>query len=363
MSLVLLGLGTALPPTRIDQAEAVQVAQAVSGREPEKAHMLPLLYRFSGIQTRHLVLPPDVVRDVLDGTRKSGSEFLPTGADDPGPTTAVRMTHYRQLAPPLARDAAAIALEHSGRDVRDVTHLVTVSCTGFHAPGVDRYLIEELGLHREVERTHVGFMGCHGAINGLRVASAFAVADPSAVVLLCAVELCSLHYHYGWHPQKMVANALFADGAAAAVGAGVGDGWRVAASGSCLFPDSADAMSWNIGDNGFTMTLSARVPELVRRNLRPWLERWLARHGLTVEQIASWAIHPGGPRVLASVEEALGLERTATTASREVLAEYGNMSSPTVLFILDRLQRREAPRPCVTIGFGPGLVAEAALFV
>jgi predicted naringenin-chalcone synthase len=177
--------------------------------------------------------------------------------------------------------------------------------------------------------------------------------------------VCSLHFHSGWDPKKLVANALFADGAAALVGGGGGDGrgWRAAASGSCLFPDSARAMTWHVGDRGFTMTLSTKVPDLIARNLRPWLEGWLRDQGLGVADVPSWAVHPGGPRVLTAVEEALGLRPEVTAASREVFAECGNMSSPTVLFILDRLRRRQAPRPCVALGFGPGLVAEAALFL
>src|SRR5262249_24576482 len=157
---------------------------------------------------------------------------------------------------------AGLALAHSGLAARQLTHLVTVSCTGFFAAGVDRVLIHDLGLAPTVQRTHVGYMGCHGAINGLRVARAFA-GEPDARVLLCAVELCSLHYHYGWNPQKMVANALFADGAAAVVGAPAGaapaGAWQVTAAGSCLLPDSADAMRWTVGDHGFGMTLSKRV--------------------------------------------------------------------------------------------------------
>jgi predicted naringenin-chalcone synthase len=215
-----------------------------------------------------------------------------------------------------------------------------------------------------VQRVHVGFMGCHGALNGLRVAQALTGADPTARVLLCAVELCSLHFHYGWDPKKVVANALFADGAAAVVGAAAGpaDAWRVAATGSCLIPDSEYAMTWNIGDHGFEMTLSTRVPSLISAHLRPWLEAWLAQCGIALEHVASWAIHPGGPRILSAVERPLGLTEEATVVSREILAAYGNMSSPTVLFILGRLQTRHAPRPCVALGFGPGLIAEAVLF-
>src|SRR5262249_11430815 len=155
----------------------------------------------------HLALPAALIRDVVAGTRESGSVFLPTGRpDDRGPTTGQRMAQYAELAPPLAIAASARALTDSGVPADAITHLVTVSCTGFFAPGLDRLLVEALGLRPTVERTHVGFMGCHGALNGLRVARALAAAGPAARVLLCAVEVCSLHYYYSWCPGKMVAN-------------------------------------------------------------------------------------------------------------------------------------------------------------
>jgi alpha-pyrone synthase len=206
-------------------------------------------------------------------------------------------------------------------------------------------------------------MGCHGAINGLRVADAIAGSDPLARILLCAVELCTLHYRFQWDPERCVGNALFSDGAGAVVGsasASRGD-WQVTATGSCLLPDSTDAMTWQIGDHGFEMTLSRRVPDLISQHLRPWLSQWLGQRDIRIEDVATWAIHPGGPRILSAVEESLGLDRQATSVSRDVLAEHGNMSSPTVLFILDRLRQAAAPRPCVMLGFGPGLMAEAAL--
>ncbi|MBO0697094.1 MAG: hypothetical protein J2P46_01750, partial [Zavarzinella sp.] len=222
----------------------------------------------------------------------------------------------------------------------------------------------ELGLSPTVERTHVGFMGCHAALNGLRVASAFAGSDPAARVLVCSVELCSVHHHYGWDPPKVVANALFADGAGALVGAATGPAgsWRVSANGSRLIPEAADTMSWSIGDHGFGMTLSKRIPEVIATKLRPWLDEWLATHGLRVGDVRSWAIHPGGPKILDGAAAALGLVPEAVWASREILAEYGNMSSATVLFILKRLLDRGAKPPGVAIGFGPGLNVEVALF-
>jgi predicted naringenin-chalcone synthase len=122
-------------------------------------------------------------------------------------------------------------------------------------------------------------------------------------------------------------------------------------------------MTWRIGDRGFEMYLSPSVPGVIKEHLRPWLEAWLAQQGVSIESVGSWAVHPGGPRILSAVEEALGLPRSATAMSREILATFGNMSSPTVLFIIERLQAAGCPRPCVALGFGPGLTAEAALFV
>jgi predicted naringenin-chalcone synthase len=366
MSLAIASLATALPRARVTQAEAEAVARVVCCHTQEHATWLPGLYSHSGISTRHMAFDEEVLRDILEGTRWSQSVFLPSGTTgDRGPTCGPRMAYYAVQAGPLALRAAGEALARSGLAPEEVTHLVTVSCTGFRAPGVDVELSKGLGLRATVERTHIGFMGCHGALNGLRVARGYTGSDPSARVLLCAVELCSVHYHYGWDPQKVVANALFADGAAALVGVPAAlapDGaWQVVANGACLFPDSEDAMTWTIGDHGFEMTLSKRVPGLIATRLRPWLERWLSDNGLSLDEIGSWAVHPGGPRILSAVEEALGLGAAVTAPAREVLAECGNMSSPTVLFILQRLQRRHAPRPCVALGFGPGLAAEAAL--
>lgn len=363
MSYLIAGIGTANPAGYVTAEEGLRVARVIGGPVSRESGFLPAVYQNSGNTCRRMVHGRDVIADLFDGTSFSGSAFLPNG--DPifrGPTTGQRNRQYAGEAVRLAVTAARPAVAEAGFEPASITHIVTVSCTGFVAPGIDLALIRGLGLAPTVERTHVGFMGCHGALNGLRVADAFATADPAARVLLCAVELCSLHYHYGDDAEKVVANALFADGAAAVAGAGGGGpGWRVAATGSCLIPDSADAMTWAIGDHGFEMTLSKHVPRLIARTVRGWLTDWLGRNGLSVACVGSWAVHPGGPKIVEAVEEALGLPREATAVSRGVFADYGNMSSPTVLFILDRLRRAAARRPCVMLGFGPGLVAEAVL--
>jgi predicted naringenin-chalcone synthase len=366
MSFTIRGLGTVVPPAKISCEEGMRVAQALQHCTAEQSTWLEQVYRHSGIQNRHLVWGEQAARDVLDGTSYSNSACLPKNIpDDPGPTMRQRMLEYETHAGPLACEAARLALATSGFVAADITHLVTVTCTGFYAPGFDYALIEGLKLDRGTQRIQVGFMGCHGALNGMRTARALTGAEPDARVLLCAVELCSLHYYYRWNAQKLIANALFADGAAALVGTSRGEAgdWRLAASGSYLFPDSADAMTWTLGDHGFEMTLSRHVPNLIQKNLRPWMTGWLKQHGLTLEQVGSWAIHPGGPKVLSAAIESLDVKPQQVAASHEVLADFGNMSSTTLLFIVQRLQQRRAPLPCVALGFGPGLTAEAALFV
>jgi len=367
MSLAVLGIGTALPRYRYTQDDIVAVAQTASCRTPDEEEILEKLYRQTHIDTRHLVHAPVLINDIAQGTNESGTGYFSKGTDDRGPDTAERMAMYVRDALPLAKEASGKALENAKIQASSITHLVTVSCTGFSAPGFDVGLIKTLGLPAGVERTHVGFMGCHGALNGLRVSRGFVESQPQARVLLCAVEISSIHYYYCWDPKRMVGNALFADGAAALVGApripGGANHWHARANGSCVFADSEYAMTWSIGNHGFDMTLSAKIPNLIAAHLRPWLEQWLGSLDLTIADIGSWAIHPGGPRVVSSVEEALGLPARTAWASYQVLAECGNMSSPTVLFILDRLRESNSPRPCVALGFGPGLTVEAALLV
>jgi predicted naringenin-chalcone synthase len=363
MSLYIYGLGTASPKGSIGQAAAVDLAKQYGCASDEQERQLKALYRLTRVKKRHSALLESTSADAE--VRQS---FFPamTGPADRGPGTRERMDRYERDAPPLGAEAARGALADAQIDTSAITHIVTVSCTGFAAPNFDIGLISALGLRRTVARTNVGFMGCHGALNGLRVAKAYADSMPDATVLVCAVELCSLHYQYGWSGDWLVANAIFADGAAALVGGsqprGAAPQWQIASNGAAMLEHSAELMSWRIGDHGFEMSLSARVPGVIERELRPWLDGWLADQGLTVADIASWALHPGGPRILEATAAAVGIERAQYEVSQDVLAEYGNMSSPTILFIIDRLRRRDAPRPCLAIGFGPGLAVEAALF-
>jgi predicted naringenin-chalcone synthase len=352
-----MGMGTALPGHTMSMDEAVAMSTDLICRTDRETRLLRTMYRKARVQNRHTCVPHRIAYEWI------GEDAPPSST--PGPTTQQRMALYAEHSRPLATLASTRALEDSGVAAHEITHLITVSCTGFDAPGVDVHLFDQLGLRKTTQRLHIGFMGCHGAINGLRAARGLAAADPTARILICAVELCSLHFKFQWDPELMLGNVLFADGAAALVLASseAGDGaiCQLRDTGSCLLEDSREAITWGVGDWGFDMTLSNRVPDIIGEQLKPWLANWLDSQGQSIETINSWAVHPGGPRILDAVDEALGLDSAILATSRAVLSELGNMSSPTVLFILERLLRQRSPRPCVILGFGPGLVAEVAL--
>lgn len=350
MSARLLGIGSATPRGRIDQAAAAEMVAAIGSVRPSRARAMAQLYEHTGIAQRSMA--------ILDG----GRQVFYNGTI---PDTTDRMRTFHELAPPLAHDACMSALHDAGIDASAITHLVTASCTGLASPGVDIALINSLGLPRSTQRVNIGFMGCHAALNALRTARALALAEPKSCVLVCCVELCSLHMQASQHAGCPVADALFADGAAACV---IGNASEKSApqlhrTASVLLPGSHDAMGWNIGSAGFSMILSSAVPDILARAVRPWVEGVLAEEGLTIADISAWAIHPGGPRVLESIASSLGLPENATDASTAILREHGNMSSATVLFILDRLKRANATMPALALAFGPGLTGEALLLV
>lgn len=348
--------------------------------------LLSMLFRKSGVQRRRTVVPYRIAYQWKQESDVGGR----------GPSTGQRMSLYQQFAPSLAGEAcrSAFGMDALMEEIeskqtvlskrvlqpRDVTHLVTVSCTGFSAPGLDWFLQESLGLPTTVQRVQVGFMGCQGLINGFRVARGLVAADPDAVVLICAVELCSLHYRLDWQDEAMIGNALFADGAAAALLAGpehmalpagpqhidstCDRALSVIDSASIRIPLSGDQMSWRIGDYGFDMELTGQVPVSIQGHLREWLAGWLGRHHVSFDDIVGWYVHPGGPRILDATEASLGLCPSKLAASRRVLASRGNMSSPTVAFVLQEeiaAKERVPQGPQLMLAFGPGLVAEATL--
>ncbi|MEO1009216.1 MAG: type III polyketide synthase [Planctomycetota bacterium] len=346
MSATIVGIGLATPGQTIAQDRVAELIARASGANGTRARAISTLYRNSGVRSRGIASAAFHEGDLAIAQAEG---------------TAERMRRYHELAPPIAAHACTTALGRAGVRPDGVTHLITVSCTGLASPGLDIELIHRLELPASTERVNVGFMGCHGALNGLRVARALAASSEHAVVLLCCAELCSLHFQGGQPEGSAVADALFADGAAACVVRRGGDGPAIAHSEAVLLPDSLSEMAWDVGPSGFLMTLSPRVPDLLSRHVPGWVDGLLSARGMARGDIASWAIHPGGPRVLQRVAGALGLDPSATEASADVLGQHGNMSSATILFIIDRMLRAGARLPLLAMAFGPGLTGEAVL--
>lgn len=352
------GLATALPKNSFSQEECLHHALRFSSFERREEQVLRRLYNRTDIDKRG-----SCIADRVDEIAVSTFFREPENASDRGPGTADRMRRYNEFAKQLSLASSSNALKNARMNPEEITHLITVSCTGFGAPGFDLNLVHELNMSQNIFRTHVGFMGCHGTLNALRVAQGFLAARPDAKVLLCSTEVCSVHFQYGKNSCDVVSNSLFADGSAALVLSNKEGRFVYQDSRSSLVPNTEDAMTWHIGDHGFTMSLSASVPSIIEEHLPRALTDWLGTKGLSIEDIASWAVHPGGPRVLDAVQRSLGLDSDAMNASRNILSNCGNMSSPTVLFILEQLLTIEKPFPCVVLAFGPGLTLEAALFV
>jgi predicted naringenin-chalcone synthase len=283
-----------------------------------------------------------------------------------GLSTQARMEAYEQYAPGLATSAARSALADAGVVAGEVTDLIVVSCTGFSAPGVDVALVERLGLPPTVRRMIVGYMGCYGAIVGLRAAVGASLADPAGVCLVVCVELCTLHLRSEPSAENQVASALFGDGAAAAVIVGErveagqrseGNGrslGRVTTGHGRLIPRGRDWMTWRITDAGFAMTLSRKVPAAIGAMVTA-----IADESTAGVRPDCYIVHPGGPGVLDVVDDALGLDGGfGIEAAREVLRRYGNVSSGTVLFVLAEALRRGYRPPALLLAFGPGLAVE-----
>ena len=250
---------------------------------------------------------------------------------------------YIALAPPLFAAAASQALAEAGVAPDEVTHVITVSCTGMFAPGPDFRLVKDLGLPTDVERFHIGFMGCAAALPGLRAAAHICAAQPDAVVLVAAAELCTLHIRSSEDPQQIVAASVFADGAAAAIVSARPrkDGPRLELErfGTVLTSEGESDMVWTIGDQGFDMVLTAEVPRIIGREIREAVGSFLG-----ADAPDAWAVHPGGRSVLDRVESGLSLDPAALEPSRSVLRRQGNMSSATILFILRELLHDDTPR-------------------
>ncbi|GIH21129.1 type III polyketide synthase [Rugosimonospora africana] len=299
------------------------------------------LFRNSGVQRRHGAINP-MIEDVS------------------GWSTAKRMQRYLTEAIPLGKSAVTDALDAAGLAASEIGLFAVCSCTGYVTPGLDILLARDLGMSPDTQRLFIGHMGCYAALPGLGVVTDFVQARGRPAVLLC-LELTSLHVQPpSADTDQIVAHSLFSDAAAAVVVLPGGPGYEVLDVGSVTDAATADHMTWDVTDLGFRMGLSQRVPDVLDQHVASLVDGLLDRHGLARDDVDGWAVHPGGPRILDVVRDRLGLTDPAMAPSRQVLAEHGNCSSPTVLMILDSL-RRATPRHVLAMAFGPGLTLYGTL--
>jgi predicted naringenin-chalcone synthase len=371
MTVYVRALETAVPPTILIQHEARDVFAAQPGLTRLGSRLVSTCFDSAAIDTRYTA-----VRELtLDSTAENPQFFDPQTGLLRSPSTKARNNLFAEEATKLFIEAADAAVSKcDGVDPTDITHLITVSCTGFFNPGPDYKIVRALGLNPAVQRYHLGFMGCYAAFPALRAAKSFCQADPGAVVLVVCAELCSLHVRTSNDPDTIMGSALFADGAAAAVVTARGDLaspplLQLDHFETVLTPVGEDAMAWNIGDEGFEMVLGNYVPHIIDDHIVGALEPLLARdpslRELAYSDITHWAIHPGGRSILDKVQSRLDLTDEQLRPARETLRNYGNMSSATVLFVLKHildLPPREGDERICSMAFGPGLTVETGLF-
>jgi predicted naringenin-chalcone synthase len=339
----------AVPGHDIHQAYIGWAAARIA--DPRERALFERMAERAGIDHRWSVLPP---------TEAGGSPVDVGGFyDGPPPGTARRMQLYAQAAPALALEAIGKLREQVELD--GITHLVVASCTGFVAPGVDQIIAAALGLE-DAERTLIGFMGCYAAAAVLRTCHHIVRSAPEARVLAVTVELSSLHLQFAAELEPLLAELQFGDGAAAALVTGEPRGFGIVAPFAATLPQSDTLIRWTIGDAGFEMVLSGEVPGRIAAALQEDKVRRRLLDSWSADEVDAWAVHAGGRSILDAVERGLELAPAKLLASRKVLADYGNMSSSTLMFVLrDLLEQPDAERG-IAIAFGPGLAAEGFRF-
>jgi predicted naringenin-chalcone synthase len=338
-------IGTAVPPHDVHAAFVEFGGDTIA--DPHRRALFDRMASLADIQHRYAIIeagprPRDKVLDT--------GGFYRRGAF---PSTAARMALYEPHALDLAMQAVRTL------DADGITHLIVASCTGFTAPGLDFQIMRAAGLADSVHRTIVGFMGCFAAVNALKLADQIVRADRQSRVLVVNLELCSLHLQEDFQDvPKMLSFLLFADGASAALVTAEETGLALGRFQATLIPRSQDLITWHIGDNGFEMHLSGQVPGRIRR--------WLPEHGpklLPPDSPVLWAVHAGGRSILDAVQQGLCLAPNALRYSRDILRDYGNMSSATLMFVLNKiLHDPDARGPGMAMAFGPGLSVETFAF-
>ena len=363
---VIQSIGTAVPPFKILQQDYYSVLENANGMNRAEKLRLQKIYSKSGIESRHSVLE-EFAKDNADNIL-----FHPSNKTQLV-SVSQRMDLFEEHAAALCKQAVLSCFEKTpSLKPAQITHLITFSCTGMYAPGLDIQLVELLQLDRNVERTCINFMGCYAGINALKIAHHIVRSSPEAIVLLVGVELCTLHYQNNDHQDQIIANALFADGAAACIVSS--DALENDNSFSRLSllnfyaefePAGKDEMVWRIGNFGFDLKLSMYVPALIKDNIAKLIQRLFDKAEVLREEVELFAIHPGGKKILEACESALAISREENKFSYDILRQYGNMSSVTLFFVLQKqmeaLKSSDKGKKMLACAFGPGLTMESMI--
>ncbi|MBT2282869.1 type III polyketide synthase [Paenibacillus polymyxa] len=355
----IMGIGTAWPAHRIEQKDvSARLAQALE-HEPDARRWAKRIFNQCGVETRYTCEPN--LLEPVDSCR-----YLPFTNAEEVPTTSERMGKYKAAAVPLGLEAAGQALQDADVTSSEITHLITVSCTGQFLPGLDVRLIQQLELSPQINRIPLVFQGCAAGLKAIQLANSIVTTDQKATVLIVCVELCTLHFQPSAKRDDLYAASFFGDGASACVigasGTDRNECFRLGRGHSTLLPDCAEEMIWEVGNTGFDLYLSPQIPKLLGLHLGPEVERLLEGSGLP----EIWAIHPGGRGIVDAVQKLYQLTDQQVSYSRNILRDYGNLSSVTILFVLQAIRedyrQKEEHSSGIALAFGPGLTAELLPF-
>jgi predicted naringenin-chalcone synthase len=356
-------IAVASPPYKVLQTKAAEELKIRMPGRPAIARLIDTVAVHSGIESRFIVIP-----DAEDSVE---NKFFTSEGIHFKPGTKLRMMEYEKWSKLLSEEAVKKLLIKTEFDPVKINRLITISCTGFFAPGLDLHLVNSFNLPLLVKRTNIGFMGCAASIIGFNsvLESMNSSNETENNTLLVSVELCSLHLQTEPTKDNILANLIFADGAAAALFTSHGKlksngRLKLFATQSIFFRDSEEYMGWKIGDFGFEMILSGELPKIILEQAVPAIKKILENFGLNANQVKYWALHPGGRAILDSLQSGLKLNDDDMLPSRTVLKNYGNMSSATILFVLENIISANVISPgeiCCAVAFGPGLSMEVAL--
>ena len=358
-------MATAVPKTVCRQDDLKEAMKTYGQKSPKEKRIIDMIYNRSGIDKRH-----SIIDDLNKDPRKTFFFDPKTGGRIP--STLERNKVYIEQAKQLYPEIARKLIDQSDFEKDEITHIITVSCTGFYAPGPDYTILRALDLSPSIQRYHLGFMGCYAALPALKMANNFCQTDPDAVVMVVSLELCTLHLQIGNTTDQLISASVFSDGGGGAIVSArepskKQPSFRIDSFASTITDEGERDMAWEVGDTGFEIVLSTYVPDIIRKNLDEAISPVLSDMNLTPAEIDKWAIHPGGRAILDKVEEAVSLEPHQIASSREILKNYGNMSSATILFVLnDILQKnrengeQSETENVLAMAFGPGLTVESS---